>query len=97
MPSWRNYSVYCILFCFLMKYCSVTFFVHAVKSSGLTKSYVCVFVGQSRSMSQANDFDGARRLGRRSLLFSIMAIAVGLTIILYLAITGKYTNTLAHK
>lgn len=44
-------------------------------------------------MSQANDFDGARRLGRRALLFSIMAIAVGLSIILYLAITGKYTNT----
>ncbi|KAI5096851.1 tumor suppressor candidate 5-like, partial [Silurus meridionalis] len=49
------------------------------------------FSHASRSMSQANDFDGARRLGRRSLLFSIMAIVVGLTIILYLAITGKYT------
>ncbi|XP_053335027.1 trafficking regulator of GLUT4 (SLC2A4) 1b [Clarias gariepinus] len=43
----------------------------------------------SRSMIQANDFDGARRLGRRSLLLSIVAIAVGLTIILYLAITGS--------
>lgn len=53
---------------------------------------VCVFVGQSRSMTQANDFDGARRLGRRSLLFSIMAIAVGLSVVLYLAITGKYTH-----
>lgn len=53
-----------------------------------------MFVGQSRSMIQANDFDGARRLGRRSLLLSIVAIAVGLTIILYLAITGKYSN---HK
>ncbi|MCI4386359.1 hypothetical protein PGIGA_G00061490 [Pangasianodon gigas] len=45
------------------------------------------FSHASRSMTQANDFDGARRLGRRSLLFSIMAIAVGLSIILYLAIT----------
>lgn len=54
-------------------------------------------MGQSRSMTQANDFDGARRLGRRSLLCSIMAIAVGLSIILYLAITGKYTNTLTHE
>ncbi|KAK3555140.1 hypothetical protein QTP86_010004 [Hemibagrus guttatus] len=45
------------------------------------------FSHASRSMTQAKDYDGARRLGRRSLLFSIMAIAVGLSIILYLAIT----------
>ncbi|XP_017348553.1 trafficking regulator of GLUT4 (SLC2A4) 1b [Ictalurus punctatus] len=45
------------------------------------------FSHASRSMTQANDYDGARRLGQRSLLFSVLAIAVGLSIILYLAIT----------
>ncbi|XP_060747607.1 trafficking regulator of GLUT4 (SLC2A4) 1b [Tachysurus vachellii] len=45
------------------------------------------FSHASRSMTQAKDYDGARRLGRRSMLFSIMAIAVGLSIIIYLVIT----------
>ncbi|KAF5894457.1 tumor suppressor candidate 5, partial [Clarias magur] len=45
------------------------------------------FSHASRSLTQAHDFDGAQRLGRRSLLCSITAIAVGLSIILYLVIT----------
>lgn len=44
---------------------------------------------QSRSMIQAKDYDGARRLGRLALLLSIVSIVVGLAIVLYLLLTGK--------
>ncbi|KAL7844584.1 hypothetical protein SRHO_G00231230 [Serrasalmus rhombeus] len=48
------------------------------------------FAHASRSMIQTNDFEGAKRLGRRSMLFSIIAMLLGLGVILYLAITGKH-------
>lgn len=44
---------------------------------------------QSRSMIQAKDYDGARRLGRLALLLSVVSIVVGTAIVLYLVITGK--------
>lgn len=44
---------------------------------------------QSRSMIQAKDYDGGRRLGRLALLLSVVSIVVGTAIVLYLVITGK--------
>lgn len=40
-------------------------------------------------MTQAKDYDGARRLGRLALLLSVVSIVVGLAIVLYLVMTGK--------
>ncbi|KAG9265763.1 hypothetical protein AMEX_G20235 [Astyanax mexicanus] len=58
--------------------------------------FALYFAHASRSMIQTNDFEGAKRLGRRSMLFSIIAMALGLGVILYLAITGKHTHTHTH-
>ncbi|XP_076836582.1 trafficking regulator of GLUT4 (SLC2A4) 1b [Brachyhypopomus gauderio] len=49
--------------------------------------FALYFAHVSRSMIHANDFEGAKKLGRRALIFSIMAITLGLVVILYLAIT----------
>uniref|UniRef100_A0A8C2ENY9 Trafficking regulator of GLUT4 (SLC2A4) 1b n=1 Tax=Cyprinus carpio TaxID=7962 RepID=A0A8C2ENY9_CYPCA len=51
--------------------------------------FALYFAHMSRSMIQAKDYDGARRLGRLSLLLSIVSIVVGLAIVLYLLLTGK--------
>ncbi|XP_016353568.1 tumor suppressor candidate 5 homolog isoform X1 [Sinocyclocheilus anshuiensis] len=45
------------------------------------------FANMSRSMIQAKDYDGGRRLGRLALLLSIVSIVVGLAIVLYLLMT----------
>ncbi|XP_072518489.1 trafficking regulator of GLUT4 (SLC2A4) 1b [Salminus brasiliensis] len=49
--------------------------------------FALYFAHASRSMIQTDDFEGAKRLGRRSLLFSIIAIVLGLGVIIYLVIT----------
>ncbi|XP_026051164.1 trafficking regulator of GLUT4 (SLC2A4) 1b [Carassius auratus] len=49
--------------------------------------FAIYFAHMSRSMIEAKDYDGARRLGRLSLLLSIVSIVVGLAIVLYLLLT----------
>ncbi|XP_056302716.1 trafficking regulator of GLUT4 (SLC2A4) 1b [Danio aesculapii] len=49
--------------------------------------FALYFAHMSRSMIQAKDYDGARRLGRLALLLSVIAIVVGLAIIIYLLMT----------
>ncbi|XP_062868203.1 trafficking regulator of GLUT4 (SLC2A4) 1b [Trichomycterus rosablanca] len=73
-PEPRSYMWIALLSCFCP---AVPFNIFAI-----------YFSHASCSMRQTNDFEGARRLGRRSLLFSIIAIALGLGIILYLVITA---------
>ncbi|XP_016123175.1 transmembrane protein 233-like, partial [Sinocyclocheilus grahami] len=51
--------------------------------------FALYFAHMSRSMIQAKDYDGARRLGHLALLLSIVSIVVGLAIVLYLLLTGK--------
>ncbi|XP_051733992.1 trafficking regulator of GLUT4 (SLC2A4) 1b isoform X1 [Ctenopharyngodon idella] len=51
--------------------------------------FALYFAHMSRSMIQAKDYDGARRLGRLALLLSVVSIVVGTAIVLYLMITGK--------
>ncbi|KAK2873019.1 hypothetical protein QQF64_017246 [Cirrhinus molitorella] len=53
--------------------------------------FALYFAHMARSMIQANDYDGARRLGRLALLLSIVSIVVGLAIVLYLVMT-EYNN-----
>ncbi|XP_058614720.1 trafficking regulator of GLUT4 (SLC2A4) 1b isoform X1 [Onychostoma macrolepis] len=50
--------------------------------------FALYFAHMARSMIQAKDYDGARRLGRLALLLSIVSIVVGLAIILYLLMTA---------
>uniref|UniRef100_A0A8C1MTT5 Trafficking regulator of GLUT4 (SLC2A4) 1b n=1 Tax=Cyprinus carpio TaxID=7962 RepID=A0A8C1MTT5_CYPCA len=64
--------------------------------------FALYFAHMSRSMIQAKDYDGARRLGRLALLLSIVSIVVGLAIIIYLLMTGKlslclHTHTHTHR
>ncbi|XP_059382716.1 transmembrane protein 233-like [Carassius carassius] len=49
--------------------------------------FAIYFAHMSRTMIEAEDYDGARRLGRLSLLLSIVSIVVGLAIVLYLLLT----------
>ncbi|XP_056118192.1 trafficking regulator of GLUT4 (SLC2A4) 1b [Rhinichthys klamathensis goyatoka] len=46
--------------------------------------FALYFAHMSRSMIQAKDYDGGRRLGRLALLLSVVSIVVGLAIVLYL-------------
>ncbi|XP_055036940.1 trafficking regulator of GLUT4 (SLC2A4) 1b [Misgurnus anguillicaudatus] len=50
--------------------------------------FALYFAHMARSMIQAKDYDGGKRLGRLSLLLSVVSIFVGLAIVLYLIITG---------
>uniref|UniRef100_A0A672RRR3 Trafficking regulator of GLUT4 (SLC2A4) 1b n=1 Tax=Sinocyclocheilus grahami TaxID=75366 RepID=A0A672RRR3_SINGR len=54
--------------------------------------FALYFAHMSRSMIQAKDYDGARRLGHLALLLSIVSIVVGLAIVLYL-LTTRVANT----
>ncbi|XP_051537154.1 trafficking regulator of GLUT4 (SLC2A4) 1b [Myxocyprinus asiaticus] len=49
--------------------------------------FALYFAHMSRSMIQAKDYDGGRRLGRLSLLLSVVSIVVGLAILLYLVMS----------
>ncbi|XP_065143503.1 trafficking regulator of GLUT4 (SLC2A4) 1b [Paramisgurnus dabryanus] len=50
--------------------------------------FALYFAHMARSMIQAKDYEGGKRLGRLSLLLSVVSIFVGLAIVLYLTITG---------
>ncbi|XP_030638941.1 trafficking regulator of GLUT4 (SLC2A4) 1b [Chanos chanos] len=49
--------------------------------------FALYFAHTSRSLVLAGDLDGAKKLGRRALFFSLLAIVVGLAILLYLGLS----------
>lgn len=49
--------------------------------------FALYFAHTARSMIQSKDYEGGRRLGRLSLLLSIVSIVVGMAILLYLLMT----------